>query len=69
MIATLLVDLVRREMPEAAIASFAFRAVSPLFDTSDFNVCGAPDADGKHIRLWARNSGGGLAMEGVATLA
>lgn len=69
LIATLLLDLLRRNQPRESVARFAFRAVSPLFDTGAFTVCGDPDGDGKTIRLWARNAGGGLAMTATATLA
>lgn len=68
LIATLLVDLLRRNAPDARIANFTFRAVSPLFDTAAFTVCGQPDDNEKTIRLWARNAGGGLAMDATATL-
>ena len=68
LIATLLVDLVRRQMPNATITGFDFRAVSPLFDTGDFTVCGKPAAGGKSVRLWAQNATGGVAMEGTATI-
>ncbi len=67
LIATLLLDLLRRNMPSANVASFAFRAVSPLFDTASFTVCGKPDA-GKSVRLWAKNAAGGLAMTATAAL-
>jgi 3-methylfumaryl-CoA hydratase len=68
LLATLLVDLVRRQRPDAQIATFNFRAVSPLFDTADFAVCGEPSADGKTIKLWARGADGALAMDASATL-
>ena len=68
LIATLLVDLVRREMPDAALRSFSFKAASPLFDIDPFAVCGKRGADG-HIALWARNHRGGLAMQARAELA
>lgn len=68
LIATLLVDLVRRELPGADIARFSFRAVSPLFDTAPFAVCGKPGPDGKTISLWAQNDRGELAMQAEATL-
>ncbi len=68
LIATLLVDLLRRQQPEAVVLSFAFRAISPLFDTASFSVCGQPQEGGKTVRLWAKNSSGGLAMDATATL-
>jgi 3-methylfumaryl-CoA hydratase len=69
LIATLLVDLLRRERASATVARFSFRAQSPLFDTAAFAVCGNPAADGRTVALWAENAGGGLAMDAVATLA
>jgi 3-methylfumaryl-CoA hydratase len=69
LIATLLVDLLQRNLPQARMASFSFRAVGPLFDIEPFTVCGSPDADGHTVRLWARNMRGELAMQAEALLA
>ena len=68
LIATLLVDLVRRELPDARIRGFAFKAASPLFDIHPFMVCGKRGADGV-VSLWARNHEGRLAMQAHAELA
>jgi 3-methylfumaryl-CoA hydratase len=67
LIATLLVDLLRRHRTEAQVVRFEFRAVSPLFDTAPFAVCGAP-LDQNTVRLWAKNLSGGLAMDATATI-
>ncbi|MFL5257873.1 MAG: MaoC family dehydratase N-terminal domain-containing protein [Rhodopila sp.] len=67
LIATLLMDLLRRNTSQA-VASFRFRAVSPLFDIAPFSVHGAPDGHGK-AALWARSAEGNLAMEAEAALA
>lgn len=67
LIATLLLDLLRRKLPQAQVTKFTFRAVSPLYDIAPFSVCGSPD--GAEVRLWAKNSGGGLAMEATAICA
>jgi 3-methylfumaryl-CoA hydratase len=61
-------DLLRREKPEARVARFAFKAMSPLFDTAPFTVCGRFD-DAKSATLWARGPQGQLAMQASATLA
>jgi len=67
--ATLLLDLVHRNLPEATVTSFSFRAASPLFDSSELHLNGTPpDADGR-IALWATNAEGGLAMRAEATVA
>jgi 3-methylfumaryl-CoA hydratase len=69
LIATLLVDLLQRQAPEASLASFTFRAVKPLFDIAPFQVCGRRESDGKTVQLWAQNADGALAMEASAVLA
>jgi len=64
---TLLMDLFRRERPDAVLKTFSVRAVSPLYDTHDFTVEGAPGADGASAALWALNHQGRLAMSAEAT--
>ena len=66
LIATLLMDQLWRNLPKEAITRFAFRAISPLFDTGSFFVCGQPGGD--TIRLWAKNETGGLAMDATAAI-
>ena len=67
LIATLLVDLLRRNLPQARVRRFSFRAMRPLFDIHRFTVCGR--RDGNRIALWARDHEGWLAMEASADLA
>jgi len=69
LIATLLMDLLRRERPQARIQRFAFTAKSPLFDLHPFDVCGRFDNSDRHVELWARNHQGALAMQASAELA
>jgi len=69
LIATLLVDLLYRNLPDATLKSFSFRAVGPLFDIEPFTVCGLPQGDGKTVRLWAKNVRGELAMQAEAVIA
>jgi 3-methylfumaryl-CoA hydratase len=68
LIATLLMDLLRRQMPLADVASFKFRAVRPTFDLHPFRVNGALQGDGKTVHLWAQDHEGWLTMDAVATL-
>ena len=67
LIATLLLDLLKRERPDAQIRRFEFKGVSPLFDLHPFAVCGRAD-DQRRIALWARNHEGRLAMQATAEL-
>lgn len=70
LIATLLLDLLRRHQPDATVARFEFRMVRPVCVTgAPLTVCGQPEGDGKTVRLWARDHEGWLTTEGVATLA
>ena len=66
LIATLLVDLFRRNRPEAPLASYAFRAVRPLYDTAPFATCGVPDETQRSARLWTRDAEGAVTMEAHA---
>jgi 3-methylfumaryl-CoA hydratase len=68
LIATMLLDLLRRNLPLATVARFEFRAIKPLFDIAPFAVCGTPQPDGRTVKLWARDADGWLAMEATATL-
>jgi 3-methylfumaryl-CoA hydratase len=67
LIATLLLDLLRRQLPEAQVKTFRFRAVKPLFDIAPFVVCGRRH-DAETVQLWARTEDGHLAMDATATL-
>ncbi|MBL8383958.1 MAG: MaoC family dehydratase N-terminal domain-containing protein [Burkholderiales bacterium] len=68
LIATLLMDLLRRNLPDAQVAAFEFRAVRPTFDIHPFSVHGAPAADGRTVHLWGRDHDGWLTMDATATL-
>lgn len=63
---TLLLDLFRRENSERTLKSFAVRAVSPIYDTHDFTIEGAPTGPSE-ASFWALNKDGRLAMSAQAT--
>ena len=63
----LLLDLVRRELPEATIASVDYRMMRPLFDINSFTVNGMPT--GKKLDLWAADHDGWLATRATIKLA
>lgn len=66
LIATLLMELLRRHVPHLTVSAFEFKAVSPLFDTAPFDVCGRIDGD--LATLWARGPEGQLAMQASARI-
>jgi len=68
LIATLLMDLLRREQPKARVTGFEFKAVRPTFDINPFSVHGQPSSDGKSVRLWSRDHEGWLTMDATATI-
>jgi len=68
LIATLLLDLLRRERPDARVKHFRFRAVKPLFDTAPFEVCGRM-VDVATAELWSRDAAGHVTMQAQAALA
>ena len=68
LIATLLMDLLRRHAPDADVAAFRFKAVRPTFDLHPFQVSGQLQEDGRSVRLWAQDHEGWLTMDAVATL-
>jgi 3-methylfumaryl-CoA hydratase len=70
LIATLLVDLVRRHT-DRPIQRFEFKALRPTFECGDqriLRVNGQPQADGNHVRLWAQDHEGWLTMQATAEL-
>jgi 3-methylfumaryl-CoA hydratase len=69
LLATLLLDLLRRNVPDARASALAFRAVKPTFDTAPFAVCGAFGASDNSVELWIRLGDGALAMKATAELA
>ncbi|MBX3635833.1 MAG: MaoC family dehydratase N-terminal domain-containing protein [Rubrivivax sp.] len=70
LIATLLLDLLRRQQPGADVRRFAFRALRPLFDTHPFTLCGRPEAGhAGRFALWARDHEAQLAVQAEAELA
>ena len=69
LIATLLMDLLHRQQPEAKVLRFEFKAVRPTFDTHAFSVHGQPSADGTTVHLWGRDHEGWLTMDATAVLA
>ena len=66
LIATLLTDLLRRNAPQAEVASFRFKAVRPTFDLHPFKVNGA--REGNTVKLFANDHEGWLTMDASATL-
>ncbi len=66
LIATLLMDLLRREAREADVASFRFKAVRPTFDGPAIRVNG--QRNGNEVKLWAQDHEGWLTMDAAVTL-
>jgi len=66
--AVLLLELVRKNLPEAVVKSFSFRGVRPAFVPQRIFVCGKRSEDGKSVELWIRHEDGALGMTATAEL-
>jgi len=66
--AMLLLELVRKNLPDAVVKSFSFRGVRPTFVPQRIFVCGKRSEDGKTVELWIRHEDGALAMSATAEL-
>ena len=69
MLATLMLDLLRYERPEAVVTRYEFKAMRPVFDIHPFWVCGEPQADGKTVKLWVRDHEGAQNLVATAETA
>lgn len=67
LIATLLIDLLRRSVPGVDVKRYAFRAMRPLLDTAPFTLCGTPDEAKREAKLWTRDAEGAVTMEATAS--
>jgi len=72
LIATLLLDLLRRELPDAQVKRFSFKAVRPTFDIHPFTVCGKLEhgvaGQPGGVTLWARDHEGWITMQATAEI-
>lgn len=68
LLATLLLDLVRRERGSAMVTQFDFRAMAPVFLPDPFDVAGAPEGDAA-AHIWIAHQAGTLAMDAQVTFA
>jgi 3-methylfumaryl-CoA hydratase len=69
LIATMLMDLLQRQLSQAVVQTFEFKAIRPTFDINPFSVQGKVAADGLSVHLWACDHEGWLTMDATATLA
>jgi 3-methylfumaryl-CoA hydratase len=69
LIATLLLELLEKHLPGAHLTSCSIRAISPLFDTAPFLICGRHLVEDKNVSLWAQKLDGSVAMLANVTLA
>lgn len=67
LVATLMIDLLARNLPEARILRFAFRATSPLFVGNALTLHGERSEEDK-VSLWTTNHEGRLAMTAEAAV-
>lgn len=68
LIATLLLDQVRRQDCADRLEKFSFKALRPTFDTSPFTIDGGPGDSARRLRLWSTDNQGVTGMEAEAWL-
>ncbi|MEM9580655.1 MAG: MaoC family dehydratase N-terminal domain-containing protein [Pseudomonadota bacterium] len=66
LLATLMLDALRRHKPGAKLTGFEFRAQAPVFDTEPFHVEGRLTSTAS-ADLWIRRADGAEAMRGAAS--
>jgi len=69
LVAQLLIEMCRSELPGRRLASFGFKSARQIYDTGKFTIAGAPGADGRGADFWALDANGNLAMTATATFA
>ena len=63
LLATFLLELFNDNYPGAAVASFDFKAIKPVFDINSFQVCGTKQDNKGSVKLWIADNAGNLCME------
>lgn len=66
LVATLLLDLLHRHLPNAWVKHYKFKAISPTFCSAPIGIHGRLEEDKRTVTLWAQNEQGGLIMQGQA---
>jgi 3-methylfumaryl-CoA hydratase len=66
LIATLLVELIRKNMPDARVLEYSFRIKGPIFDFQTFKIEGCRQEDA--VSLWAVNDSGYETISAQATI-
>ena len=67
LLATMMLDLIQQNFPDAVVKYFQFRALAPVFDTMKFEVCGCKISSSE-VEIWIKRDDGVLAMSGSANL-
>ena len=68
LLATLLLDLLRRQLPQAQVTAFHFRALATIFDGETFTLHGTRGVQDGTFQLWAQRPDGALAMQAEAQI-
>lgn len=66
LVATLLIELIRKNMPDARVLEYSFRIKGPIFDFQTFKIQGCRQEDA--VSLWAVNDSGYETISAQATI-
>ena len=68
LLATMMLELLWQNLPEAQLSTFEFKALRPVFDNQACTIrATSPDSEG-NVRLWIADHEGALCMQGQANI-
>jgi len=68
LLATMMLELLWQNLPEAQLSAFEFKALRPVFDNQACTIrATSPDSEG-NVRLWIADHEGALCMQGQANI-
>ena len=68
LLATMMLELLWQNLPEAQLSTFEFKALRPVFDNQACTIrATSPDSEG-NVRLWIADHEGALCMQGQAII-
>ncbi len=68
LLATLLVELLLDNLSVCSLEKFKFKAIHPVFDLDNFEVCGLKPNQDNVSEVWIQNHDGALCMKAYATI-
>lgn len=68
LLATMMLELLWQNLPEAQLSTFEFKALRPVFDNQACTIRATSPDDEGNVRLWIADHEGALCMQGQANI-